>query len=154
MRVTAYRPPGKSRMRASDPEPERALEDPRELFVLVRVPRHNASLVEKHVGEHHAVAGDELAGERIGDALERHIAPAKEADGVGHGEVGAQVVDLGGGVRSPALRSAGRLQTGGPMARGATARDARRAMCDAGLALDRSTRQAHIRTESQLVVSS
>ena len=50
----------------AEPEAERAFEDVGELLVLVRVPRHDAALLEVDVREHHALAGDEPPVEQAG----------------------------------------------------------------------------------------
>jgi hypothetical protein len=55
--------------------------------------RHDAAFVEVDVGEHHALAGHQAAGELGGDLFLREVGPAVVADG---GRCGGHV--LGGGV--------------------------------------------------------
>ena len=67
----------------ADPELERALDDPGDLLVLVRVSRDDAAFVEVDLREHHAVAGDQAARELAGDGLLGEVGPAEVADGSG-----------------------------------------------------------------------
>src|SRR5689334_18550378 len=64
----------------ADPESQCTFEDVRQLLVLVRVLGNDATLLEIHVSEHHAVAGDELAIEQIRHLLSRKIFPSIEGD--------------------------------------------------------------------------
>ena len=60
-------------------EAQRALDDPRDLLVLVRVLRDDAAPIEVDLGEHHALARDEPARELWGDLLARKVFPTEVA---------------------------------------------------------------------------
>src|SRR2546426_5731338 len=67
----------------ADQEPERALEDIRQLLVLVRVPRDDAPLLQVDVSQHDPLAGDEPAREPRRQLLFRQVIPAEQAGGGG-----------------------------------------------------------------------
>ena len=49
----------------ADPEAQAAFENVGNLLVLMRMTRHNRALLEIDVGQHHAIAGDQLPRERL-----------------------------------------------------------------------------------------
>ena len=73
----------------SNPEAEDTFEDVRQLLVLVRVFRHDAPLLEVHVGEHHPISRDEPSFEHRRDLLAGKLLPTVP----GHG------ASVGGSVR-------------------------------------------------------
>ena len=60
----------------ADPEAERAVEDVRELLVLVLMPRYDAAFLQVDVRQHHARAGDQAPIQHRRDFLLRHLLPA------------------------------------------------------------------------------
>ena len=60
----------------TNPEAQRALEDVRQLFVFVLMPRDDAALLEVYMRQHHLLAGNEPAVEHRRDRLLRHLFPA------------------------------------------------------------------------------
>jgi hypothetical protein len=71
----------------ADPELERTLDDVRDLLVVVIVLRHDASLLEIDVRDHHAVAGDQAAVEHGSNGLEWNVVPLVP----GHGLFGGRL---------------------------------------------------------------
>src|SRR5690554_871786 len=65
------------RLVLADPEAQRAFEDVRDLLVLVRVPRHDAPLLQVDVRDHQPVAGDQAPLELVRHLLARHRLPAE-----------------------------------------------------------------------------
>ena len=66
---------------AVDQELERALQHVGHLLALVRVHRHERSLLQVDLRQHLALAGDDLAGDHLGDLFERDFVPAMQSNG-------------------------------------------------------------------------
>src|SRR5690606_6849434 len=59
------------------------LEDVGQLFIVVLMARDDRALREEDLREHHALPGDELAADLVGDLLLRHVGPTMEGAGGG-----------------------------------------------------------------------
>ena len=68
----------------SDQELQRPLQDVGDLLALVVVHRHDRALFQVNLGQHLALAGDDLARDHLGDLLERELVPAVQTDGWRH----------------------------------------------------------------------
>ena len=69
---------------AVDEELEGPLEHVRHLLALVIVHRHERAFLQVNLGQHFALAGDDLARDHLGHLLEREFVPAMQADGWRH----------------------------------------------------------------------
>jgi hypothetical protein len=68
----------------ADPEAQGAVEDVGKLLVLMGVGGDDGAFVEVDMGEHHAFAGEEPAGDGVRDLLFGHVVPAGVAYGRAH----------------------------------------------------------------------
>ena len=66
---------------AVDQELERALQHVGHLLALVRVHRHERSLLQVDLRQHLALAADDLPGDHLGDLFERDFVPAVQSNG-------------------------------------------------------------------------
>ena len=78
---------------------QRALQHVGHLLALVPVHRHQGAPLQVHLREHQPVAGDDLAGDHLGDLLEGDLVPAVQLRGNQHRNAG--VVAIGRAIIHP-----------------------------------------------------
>ena len=73
--------------------PQRALEHVNHLLACVGVLRHERALLQVDLHERLALAGDHLAGDHLGDFIQRKLVPPIERDAPGHRKVHRSIIE-------------------------------------------------------------